>query len=37
MNVETLMALVEELQTRYLWEEALFAEAEQHTQLQMAA
>lgn len=37
MSEETLMALVEELQTRYLWEEALFAEAGQHTQLQMAA
>lgn len=37
MNVETLLALVEELHMRYLWEEALFAEAEQHTQLQLAA
>lgn len=37
MNEETLMALIEELQLRYLWEEALFTEAEQHTQLKLAA
>jgi hypothetical protein len=37
MNVETLLALAEELHTRYVWEEALFTEAEQHTQLQLAA